>query len=82
MLTPNNIITVVCENALPIDHNHEDIDGTYHRLSAQWKKQVIFSFTHIMDTYKTIQSESSFTQNLIEVYNFNSFVRKHLLDVS
>jgi hypothetical protein len=46
------------------------------------KKQIIFSFRHIMDTYKTIQSQSSFTQNLIEVYNFICFVRKHLLDVS
>ena len=36
------IITVVCGNALPIDHNHEDINGTYRRLSAQWKKNKLY----------------------------------------
>ena len=34
ILTPNNIITTMCVNSFPIDHTHEDIDGTYGRLSA------------------------------------------------
>jgi hypothetical protein len=44
-------------------------------LAQLYKYKYTFIYTY---HYKTIQSQSSFTQNLIEVYNFICFVRKHL----
>ena len=50
MLTTKSIFTIVYVSFLPFGHTHEDIDGTYGRLTAQLKRQDIISLPQIMNT--------------------------------
>ena len=83
MLVENCNFTTVYVIFLRVGHTHEYIDGTYTMLSAQVKRQYIISLPKIMDNYRTIQNDCSFIPYPIEkVFDFKTFVKKHLLDRS
>jgi hypothetical protein len=43
---------------LLVGHTHEDIDGTYGRMSSNLKSKDIYSLPEMMDTYCTIEEKS------------------------
>lgn len=65
MLTSKNIFTMVYVSFLLVGHTHEDIDGTYGRLSILHKIQDILSLSRIMGNYRMVQDEINFTPYLI-----------------
>ena len=68
---------------LPVGHIHEDIDGTYGRLSRKLMWKDIFSLSDIMDTYRTCEDQNLYVPYLIDVfYDFKSFVNPQLLDMN
>ena len=66
---------------LSVGHTHEDIDGTYGRLSAKLMRKDIFSLSNIMDMYRTCEDQNIYVVYIFdEVYDFKNFVKPHLLD--
>ena len=64
-----------------VGHTHEDIDGTYGRLSTKLMCNDIFSLLEIMDTSRTCENKNLYVPYLIdEFYYFKNFVKPHPLD--
>ena len=63
-----------------VGHTNEYIDVTYGRLLEKIMSWDIFSFSQIMDTYRTCEDQNFYVPYLIdEFYDFKSFVKPHLL---
>jgi hypothetical protein len=52
-------ITIEVEFLL-VGHTHEDIDGTYRRMSSNLKSKDIYSLPEMMDTYHVIEKKQEF----------------------
>ena len=66
---------------LLVVHTHEDIDGTYGRLSTKLMQKDILSLSNILDMYRTCEDQNLYVPYLIDgFYDFKSFVNLHLLD--
>ena len=62
-----------------VGHTHEDIDGTYRRMSSNLKSKDIFSLLEMMDTYHTIEKKQVFPPTLIgKVYEFKIFLNGYI----
>ena len=62
-----------------VGNTHEDIEGTYGRMSSNLKSKNIYSLPEIMDTYRTIEEKRVFPPTLInKVYDFKSFLNGYI----
>jgi hypothetical protein len=62
-----------------VGHTHEDIDGTYRRMSSNLKSKDIYSLLEMMDTYCTIEEKQVFPPTLIDkVYDFKIFLNGYI----
>ena len=60
-------------------HTHEDIDGTYGRMSSNLKSKDIYSLPEMMDTYRKIEENPVFPPTLIDkVYDFKIFLNGYI----
>ena len=81
LLTARRVFEIVEVGILPVGHTHEDIDGTYGRLSTKLMRKDIFSFLEIMDTYRTCENHNLYVPYVIDdFFDFKNFVKPHLLD--
>jgi len=62
-----------------VGHTHEDIDGTYGRISSNLKSKDIYSLPEMMDTHRKIEDKKVFPPRLIDkVYDFKSFLNGYI----
>ena len=62
-----------------VGNTHEDIDGTYRRMSSNLKSKDIYSLPEMMDTYRTIEEKRVFPPKLIDkVYDFKNFLNGYI----
>jgi len=79
LLTALGIFITIEVGFLLVGHIHEDIDGTYGRISANLKSKDIYYLTEMMDTYRTIEEKWVFPPKLIDkVYDFKSFLNGYI----
>ena len=57
LLTTLGIFNTIEVGFLLVGHAHEDIDGTYGRMSSNMKSKDIYSLPEMMDTYRTIEEK-------------------------
>ena len=57
LLTILGVFTTIEVGFLLVGHIHEDIDGTYERMSSNLKSKDIYSLPEMMDTYHTIEEK-------------------------
>ena len=55
LLTALGIFNTIEVGFLLVGHTHEDVDGTYGRMSSNLKSKDIYSLPEMMDTYRTIE---------------------------
>ena len=79
LLTALGVFITIEVGFLPVGHTHEDIDGTYGRMSSNLKSKDIYSLPEMMDTYHTIEENRVFPPTLIDkVYDFKSFLNGYI----
>ena len=79
LLTALGVFITIEVGFLLVGHTHEDIDGTYGRMSSNLKSKDIYSLPEIMDTYCKIEDKRVFPPRLIEkVYDFKSFLNGYI----
>ena len=75
LLTTLGIFNTIEVGFLLVGHTHEDIDGTYGRMSSNLKSKDIYSSPEMMDTYRTIEEKWVFPPSIIDkVYTFKFFL--------
>ena len=57
LLIALGVFIIVEVGFLLVGHTHEDIDGTYGRMSSNLKSKDIYSLPKMMDTYCTIEEK-------------------------
>ena len=57
LLTTLGVFITIEVGFLLVGHTHEDIDGTYRRMSSNLKSKDIYSLSEMMDTYRTIEEK-------------------------
>jgi hypothetical protein len=57
LLTALGVFITIEVGFLLVGHTHEDIDGTYRRMSSNLKSKDIYSLPEMMDTYCTIEEK-------------------------
>ena len=65
LLTALGVFITIEVGFLLVGHTHEDIDGTYGRMSSNLKSKDIYSLHEMMDTYHTIEEKQTFHLNLL-----------------
>ena len=79
LLTALGFFITIEVGFLLVGYNHEDIDGTYRRMSSNLKSKDIYSLPKMMDTYRTIEEKWVFPPKLIDkVYDFKSFLNGYI----
>jgi hypothetical protein len=79
LLTALGVFITIEVGFLLVGHTHEDIDGTYGRMSSNLKSKDIYSLPEMMDTYRTIEEKRVFPPKLIDkVYDFKSFLNGYI----
>jgi len=79
LLTAVGVFITIEVGFLPVGHTHEDIYGTYGRMSSNLKSKDIYSLPKITDTYHTIEENRVFPPTLIDkVYDFKSFLNGYI----
>ena len=79
LLTALGIFNTIEVGFLLVGHTHEDIDGTYGRMSSNLKSKDIYSLPEMMDTYHTIEEKQVFPPTLIDkVYDFKNFLNGYI----
>jgi hypothetical protein len=79
LLTALGVFITIEVGFLPVGHTHEDIDGTYGRMSSNLKSKDIYSLPEMMDTYRIIEENRVFPPTLIDkVYDFKSFLNGYI----
>lgn len=59
-------------------HTHEDIDGTYGRMSSKLKNKDVYYSPKMMDTYCTIKEKRVFPPKLIDkAYDFKTLFKRY-----
>ena len=80
LLIAKRVFDIIEVGFLPVGDTHEDIYGTYGRLSTKLMKKHIFSLQEMMDCYRTCKDQKTFVPYLIyEIFDFKIFVDPHLL---
>jgi hypothetical protein len=57
LLTALGIFITIEVGLFLVGHTHEDIDGTYGRMSSNLKGKNIYSLPEMKDTYPTIEEK-------------------------
>jgi hypothetical protein len=57
LLTALGVFNIIEVGFLLVGHTHEDIDGTYGRMSSNLKSKDIYSLAEMMDAYCTIEEK-------------------------
>jgi hypothetical protein len=79
LLTALGVFITIEVGFLLVGHTHEDIDGTYGRMSSNLKSKDIYSLPEMMDTYRTIEEKQVFPPTLIDkVYDFKIFLNGYI----
>ena len=79
LLTALGVFITIEVGILLVGHTHEDIDGTYGRMSSNLKSKDLYSLPEMMDTYHTIEEKIVFPPTLIDkVYDFKSFLNGYI----
>ena len=79
LLTALGVFITIEVGFLLVGHTHEDIDGTYGRMSSNLKSKDIYSLPEMMDTYRKIEDKRVFPPRLIDkVYDFKSFLNVYI----
>ena len=79
LLTAIGVFITIEVGFLLMGHTHEDIDGTYGRMSSNLKSKDIYSLPEMMDTYRKIEDKRVFPPRLIDkVYDFKSFLNGYI----
>ena len=79
LLTALGVFITIEVGFLLVGHTHEDIDGTYGRMSSNLKSKDIYSLPEMMDTYRKIEDKRVFPPTLIDkVYDFKSFLNVYI----
>jgi len=79
LLTALGVFITIEVGFLLVGHTHEDIDGTYGRMSSSLKSKDIYSLPEMMDTYRKIEEKRVFPPKLIDkVYDFKSFLNGYI----
>jgi hypothetical protein len=79
LLTALGVFNTIEVGFLLVGHTHEDIDGTYGRMSSNLKSKDIYSLAEMMDTYRTIEEKRVFPPTLIDkVYDFKNFLNGYI----
>lgn len=55
LLTARGVFITIEVGSLPMGHTHEDIHGTYRRMSSNLKSKDIYSLPEMTDTYHIIE---------------------------
>ena len=66
LLIGRRVFEIVEVGFLLVRHTHENIDGTYGKLSAKLMHKDIFSLSKIMDTYRTCEDHNFHVLYLID----------------
>ena len=66
LLTTRRVFKIFEVGFLLVGHTHENIDGTYGKLSAKLMHKDIFSLSEIMDTYRTCEDHNFHVLYLID----------------
>ena len=79
LLTALGVFITIEVGFLLVGYTHEDIDGTYGRMSSNLKSKDIYSLPEMMDTYCIIEENRVFPPILIDkVYDFKSFLNGYI----
>ena len=79
LLTALGVFITIEVGFLLVGHTHEDIDGTYGRMSSNLKSTDIYFLSEMMYTYCTIEEKQVFPPKLIgKVYDFKSFLNGYI----
>ena len=79
LLTALGVFITIEVGFLLMGHTHEDIDGTYRRMSSNLKSTDIYFLSEMMDTYCTIEERWVFPPTLIDtVYEFKIFLNGYI----
>ena len=75
LLTALAVFITIEVGFLLVGYTHEDIDGTYRRMSSNLKSTDIYFLSEMMDTYCTIEEKQAFPPKLIDkVYDSKVFL--------
>ena len=79
LLTALGVFITIEVGFLLVGHTHEDIDGTYGRMSSNLKSKDIYYLPEMMDAYPIIEENQVFPPTLIDkVYDFKSFLNRYI----
>lgn len=79
LLTELGVFITIEVGFLLVGHTHEDIDGTYRRISSNLKSKDIYSLVEMMDTYRIVEENRVFPLTLIDkVHDFQSLLNGYI----
>ena len=79
LLTTLGAFITIDVGFLLVSHTHEDIDGTYRRMSSNLKSKDIYYLPEMMDAYHIIEEKHVFPPTLIDkVYDFKFFLNGYI----